>query len=333
MNLPKPILARDNGIADAAASVDKVIETFWTDFATEDSGRYWWWARDVWTDPNAIIADDDEGGLWRVEFTSDGDQAVTFGDPTKVLQQFVDAPAAAMAAARSIEKGRQIAHYRTRAEAGREGSPDKGSAIPGRTFGMDEATLTRFRKQLDLAADATEADVNAELQKRALASADEGGGDPDPDPAGDDEGDPDPDEDDDADPDPDPAPDASTQLPPGMVAVPADTWARVQDGAEAGATLAVESETARRDDTIEAAVKAGKIPPSDRDSMVNLHTANRDSFYALLTKPVADGGLKPGLVPVVEAGTARPGELGSEAELSAVMASFGPQYADRKVLA
>lgn len=55
----------------------------------------WAWVREIWTD--FLIVDDDDGGLWRVPFTVDtegtGEQAVTFGTPTPVAVQYVDAPA------------------------------------------------------------------------------------------------------------------------------------------------------------------------------------------------------------------------------------------------
>lgn len=61
----------------------------------EGFNTYWWWARDIRVDPDEVIADDDEGGLFRVPFTTDGKAEVTFGEPVKVIEQFADAPVAA----------------------------------------------------------------------------------------------------------------------------------------------------------------------------------------------------------------------------------------------
>jgi hypothetical protein len=83
-----------------------------------------------------------------------------------------------------------------------------------------------------------------------------------------------------------------------MVAVPAETWAQVQAGAQAGARLSEQTEETDRDRIIEAAIEVGKIAPAQRESMVNLHSAQPDTFRQLLTAGVAEGGLAEGLVPV-----------------------------------
>jgi hypothetical protein len=55
----------------------------------------------VWVDPNQVIADDDEGHLFRVPFTTDDNGNVTFGDPVRVMQEFRDLPAVAASAWRA----------------------------------------------------------------------------------------------------------------------------------------------------------------------------------------------------------------------------------------
>jgi hypothetical protein len=101
----QPSLGRSAPMAtDLAASVDSVTRQFWNDFAQGD--RYWWWPVDVWVDPNQVIADDDEGHLYRIPFSSDADGNVAFGDPVHVQQEFRDLPAVA-----ASQKGQLLARF------------------------------------------------------------------------------------------------------------------------------------------------------------------------------------------------------------------------------
>lgn len=76
--------------AATRADIDTVQRSFWSEFATGD--RFWWWPRDIYTDPNEVLADDDEGHLFRVPFTSGDDGDVEWGDPTRVRIDLVDLP-------------------------------------------------------------------------------------------------------------------------------------------------------------------------------------------------------------------------------------------------
>lgn len=335
-------LVRKKG-AQLSASIDKVVQTFWEDFATEEEGRYWWWPRDIWTDPNQIVADDNEGGLWLIPFSSDGDQQVSFSDAQKVLETFVPAPAearAALAAAASGREGEPAASFASRAEAGRDDAPEEGGAAPsGRTSDMDEGTL--LRQVLGLGADATDEEVEAAAAEQQPEPT------PDPEPAAPapqpetPPGDPAPSPEPEPSPEPsepEPAPDPEAQrepvtagLPEGMVAVPLEQWQQVQAGAQAGAQLASSAEEERRDSTIEAALGKGKIAPSQRESLVNLHGRDADAFYTLLTKPPAEGGLAENIVPVRQRGTSKdPVNAGADSsEMLAIGASFGQDWSAR----
>lgn len=59
-----------------------------------EQNTYWWWARDIRVDDNEVIADDDEGNLWSVPFTTDGEDEVTFGEPARVRETYVPVAAA-----------------------------------------------------------------------------------------------------------------------------------------------------------------------------------------------------------------------------------------------
>jgi hypothetical protein len=50
----------------------------------------WWWIRAIYLDPNELIIDDDEGGLYRVGFDVNGDE-IAFEDPKTVKIKYVNA--------------------------------------------------------------------------------------------------------------------------------------------------------------------------------------------------------------------------------------------------
>jgi len=88
---------------DLSVSHSTVRDRFNWEWAVEREGNdfdgdtTWWWARDVRVDDDEIIADDDEGHLWAVPFTTDGEDTITFGDPARVRQTFVPVAAAQIA--------------------------------------------------------------------------------------------------------------------------------------------------------------------------------------------------------------------------------------------
>ena len=86
-----PEMVKQAGSISATTIRQKFHE--WCD-EEESEAHYWWWARDVRLEPNEVIADDDEGNLFRVPFETDGGESVEFGEPVRVVEQFVDAKAA-----------------------------------------------------------------------------------------------------------------------------------------------------------------------------------------------------------------------------------------------
>lgn len=67
-----------------------VRESFFNDFAPYPGDRQWWWPTDVFISPMAVIADDDEGGLWFVAYTVGDDDTITWDDPVATKHQFVN---------------------------------------------------------------------------------------------------------------------------------------------------------------------------------------------------------------------------------------------------
>lgn len=321
------------------------------DFATEDSGRYWWWPRAVWTDPNEIIADDDEGGLWRVPFSSSDGQEITFGDPVRVLETFEDAPAQAkVAATMAMHSSAPRARWSSRSQSPAAARDRGGSAPSSRNRPMDSAAA--LRQALRLPADASDADCEAALAAQAAEATGPGepgtpptpltGGEtapgaeepvPAPEPTepvedpttgapenpevpatstGDEGEVEENDEGDDGDGEGE-APEAAAD---GTVRVDAATWAETQRQAREGAAARAEQRTERREALLSDAVKAGKFPPSRIDHYRKLHSADAKGTEKL----IAD--LAAGTVPVTERGTARE-DIGGDAEFAAVMSTFG----------
>lgn len=160
------------------ADVDAVIETFYSEFCVDD--RYWWWARAIRVDPNVVIADDDEGSLWRVPIQTDGDQNITFGEPERVLQTFTPAPEARAALAAAAQagprEGRTLKAFAAREQSapeGRKEHPEGGVAASAsiRDVKFTDAQLVQLRSRLGLKEDADEATILA-----ALEGDDEGAG-------------------------------------------------------------------------------------------------------------------------------------------------------------
>jgi hypothetical protein len=124
-----------NGPVSLEADVDKVIDVFYSEFCVDE--RYWWWARAVRVDPNVIIADDDEGSLWRVPIQTDADQNITFGEPERVIQTFQPAPEAkavlAAAAQTAPSGGRTLKAFAAREQtvpSERRERPEGGVTAP-----------------------------------------------------------------------------------------------------------------------------------------------------------------------------------------------------------
>lgn len=311
----------------ALADQDKVVETFWHEFAQDE--RYWWWPRSLWTDPNFIVADDDEGSLWRVPFSSDDSQQVAFAEPTKVLQTFVDAPAearsAVAAAASAAGEGDPVATFKDRKDAGCDAARQGGARPSATNDGMDDAA--ELRKVLGLEPDASDEEVQSALAEREEGN---GGGDPDPEPT------PDPDPADPADPgegDPDPEPAGGDGGEPGegdppaaasdTVTIDRETWERTQRGAEDGAQARQEQRESKREALLSQAVKDGKFPPARMEHYRELHKADAKGTEELIEK------LESGVIPVDERGTSKTEEANAASQVQAAVTAM-PGMANRR---
>lgn len=163
---------------DASVDVGTIRQRFNFDWCMDpESGpdgvdTYWWWARSIRVDPNELICDDDEGNLWSVPFSTDGADAVTFGEPTRVRETFVPVAAAdGQAATAVVQRRRQktvaAAMERPTKEA-RPGESNPSAAVARPTDEEETSTMdvdaTVLRTRLGLPEDATEDSIIEALQ-------------------------------------------------------------------------------------------------------------------------------------------------------------------------
>lgn len=237
---------------DASVATGTIRERFNFDWAVsepvEGLNTYWWWARDVRVDPNEIIADDDEGGIWSVSFETDGKDEVTFGEPVRVREEFVpvSASATAVIAARNERSDQRV--LASNLERPEKPAPKTAaSSQPDPQEDEMDIDLDKLRDRLGLPDDATEEQINEALAAEPTPDPDPS---PDPDPA--------PDPDPTPDPDPDPEPVAASH----GVILDKEAVAQLQSEAKEGREARRVQLSTEREGIVESAVKAGKFPPS-----------------------------------------------------------------------
>lgn len=163
----------------ASASID--VGTIRTRFNWEwamdaDNGveqdTYWWWARSIRVDPNEVIADDDEGGLWSIPFTTDGADEVTFGTPVRVRETYVPIEGDGVAATAAVTRRRQRVAAAALTRPSKPASPAHPRASTG-PQGQEEQHMdyTTLRAEHGIAEDVTDDDIAEVLS--ALAADDE----------------------------------------------------------------------------------------------------------------------------------------------------------------
>jgi hypothetical protein len=305
----------------AQVNIDDVRRAFYSALGDMDISS-WSWIRAMQIDPNELIVDDDEGGLYRVPFDISG-ETVTFSDPQEVKIKYVNASQAKDPNARGLlvnyfTDGKKVAaRWETRAESRPNNDPQEDR-------GMTPEMIQALRGRLGLTAEQLPDDASDEQVTAALTGEQPGPGQqppprdvPSPDqlptttdpnnpnaPAG-------PTSPQVAPPGatPPPAtPPASPETPPaevpeGYVAVPVAAWAQVQQNASAGARVAEQTENQRRDGIIAAAVKDGRISPAQKDSFKLMFSKDPQGAETLLTAEVDKGGLMKGTIPVSARGT------------------------------
>jgi hypothetical protein len=315
----------------AQVNVDDVRRAFYEVLGEMDISN-WSWIRAMQLDPNELIVDDDEGGLFRVNFTISG-ESVTFDDPAAVKIKYVNASQEKDPDARGLlvnmltRDQKIVAAWDQRAESRPDTTTQEGSSVNPEIIRSLRARLGLTEEQLP--DDATEEQVlqamrddvadpndpqNQPNAPTGNPSAPAGGNPvttpatgPAETPTGDDPQAP--------PPSPDQVAAARAMIEAaGLVAVPAEGWAQVQSNAAAGARVAQQTEAQRRDTVVANAVKEGRISPAQRASFAAMFDKDPGGTEILLTAAVDKGGLMPGTIPVTAMGIdPSPADLHAEA--------------------
>jgi hypothetical protein len=276
-------------------NLDDVRRSYYDSLSSQ---QMWWWIRAIYFDPNELIVDDDEGGLYRVAFTTKGD-SINFTDSVPVKIQYVDQPiksaigaAIRASVAASITDETPKVMYTVRAES-----------RPGVLMTLNAGEAKSLREKLGLTAeqlpdDASDEAVSQVVVKALLASEGESGSG----------------ENKDGDKESHTTAITSTEeagriptaakvnLPDGTIVVDKATWDEVAGQARQGAELAARTRDSERDEFLNSAIKAGKFPPSRKEHYLSAWKADPEGTKGLIES------LAPGLVPVEARGTAGTGK-------------------------
>ncbi len=334
-----------SALVTAQVDVDNIMRGY---REQKDSSQMWWWVRSMMIDPNELIVEDeDSGDLYRVPWAVKGDD-VTFEEPIPVKIVYKDKPkpkedkqaaslaaAAAIGAWSSLNPGaKQIASFQSREE-----SMSSGIAT--------ETDPVALRSALGLEESATDDEVRAALTAAGIIAPPGGGSGVAP--AGEQpgtlalggEGQPDvtspggptdpatatPNVTPAAVPPASPAGAVTPPTAPSTVTFDAATAAQLQRDAALGRTAYQRQIGEDRDKIIDAAIKAGKIPPSRIDHWRKQWESDETGTKTLLTAAADKGGLVAGLIPVTTIGGENPTE---DTTVEAYPADWFPEIAAAK---
>lgn len=280
----------------ASVAVEDVRSSFYSDFATSENGRYWWWLNHLFVTPSVAVADDDEGALWACPYTIDGD-TVTWGEPAEVRIQFVNVATGKVAAAAATQL-LTSADSRVAASAA-DGRPK--DRIRAATTNKKEPSMDgeKIRELLNLPAEATDEQVEEKMNENeqalmaaaGLASENETL-----------------------------KKQARMSAQAGAVVLDEATVAEMKANAAAGAEALKAQVLQRQTAVVDQAIKAGKLMPARRDHYLALMSKDEQGTTEFI------GQLEPGTIPVIERGVNPDQNLngdGGRVPLSAVAASFG----------
>src|SRR5215831_15686354 len=297
--------------AEASANLDDIRRAFYNEFVPSRQEANWWWVRAVMTDPNQLVVEDDESGqLFMIDFSSDAQGSVAFGEPNPVRIEYVpDARDAQKQAAdhlaAALAVGREVmASWETRAES----RPDNTGGA------MDPK---KIREALGLPEDASDEQVQAALTAAGF-SAETSTPEPEPEPAPEPEPTP--------EPEPEPAtPEAlrvaASQLPPGTVLIDEETWKRTQAGLAQVNRMVAENDESKREALVSAAIADGRIPPARKDHWLDYLKADMEGGAQVLASLTAN------IIPLEERGHGRTDENSDGAQQieAATVASWSEQ--------
>jgi hypothetical protein len=216
----------------AAVAVEDVRRGYYDSLG---AAQQWWWIRVINVDPAEVIVDDDDGALYRVPYTADGD-TVTFGEAVPVVVDYRD-KVAASTAPRAVYASRESSRPTSP-------TPHAGGPVSTKGTGMDPAKL---REALGLSAEASDIEVQAALAVAGLTTPTAATDTPVTPPA--------------------PAlivvpPAAPVALPEGYVVVPEERLQALEVAASRGVQAAETQRVTERTRYLGDAVRAGKLIPA-----------------------------------------------------------------------
>lgn len=346
MRLSKVLMRSEPPLA-LSVSVDDVLDAFYDDFATLDSGRYWWWIQMLLLEPNEIIVNNGDNDLYRMAFTIvdnglGNDPTITFNDAVPVRLEPIDttisdeddatavavkseAVAAACAGIASVRGKKVMATYKSREES-RPRAKKEDEQV--------REHLKKLRAKLGLGDDVPDEKV-LELAAERLDASEPGEatpgkveheGEEPKTPAPKKENEPEP-----TTPSPEkvePGANETTELK--AVTISAEALADLQSGAAEGREarrLQIEREDS---EVVQAAVAAGKIPPRAVKNYLAQMKQNREGTIEFLAE------LDENVIPVTMRGASEKtqGEGapvdGAHPDLAAYMSVQFPEVVERK---
>jgi hypothetical protein len=257
------------------------------------SGDQWmWWIRALYLDPNELIVDDDDGNLYRVPFTINGEE-VEFGDATEVKIQYVTARGDSRQRETALSPETADLVYASRSES-RPESNDK----------EDQMDSKEIRNLLGLSEDATDEEVRQKLEERSEtppSTKEPGQSEGNPAEQGPETGTPSEGNDNDesgSESEETKTENAGEPVAAGTVTTDPETLAQLQRDAAAGRQARDAQLRRERETLVENAIKAGKFPPARRDHWLTSLKHDPEGAKAAI-ESLADG-----LVPVEEQGAA-----------------------------
>lgn len=266
----------------ASQSVEDVRRTFYEGPAADN----WWWIEELYVDPPEVIAIDDETGyLYRVPYAP-GDNEVTWGEPQQVKREYV-----AASGRKAVASWGSREESRPNAPAAAVGDTEE----EGTSMEFDDTQAAELLSLLSLGDNATAQDALdalSALVDTATASASGAGGETD-------------------------AVSAATlgveQIraaaeKKGLTMVDASTLESIRAQAEAGAAAQAQLARQDRETKVDAAIRAGKIPPSRKDHWCS--AIEHDSGMADVLASLPDN-----MVPVAEIGH-NGDEVGASADVT-----------------
>lgn len=286
---------RQNEVA-AGVTTEDVRRAFYS----SDYGKGWdKWIEEMQLDPEVqlIVMDDGSGDRSRIPVTigdGEGEEAVEFGDPIKVVVRYEDSPTTAAASAGGRQAVRFASRDESRPEAKTKASPADTDApadpppaegttktpvaapASGPTNTLEDTDmefsdeqLAALRAKLGLPEDAA-LDPTALVEGIEKLAASSGDG----------------------------SPGKTSKNAPGTVTVDQQVWDDMQTRISGLEQIRASQQKADRERAVDDAIKAGKVPPSRRDHWLRVAEKDPEGTADLLA------GLTPGQVPVDDLGFA-----------------------------